>query len=141
MNAKTILLLEDESALMRLLCLILKNYSLVKATTAEQALGLFADYGHKLDLLVNDMTLPVSSGAEVALHIRSEIPQLPVILTSGYPVGAWSNRDFDSLEKLGLRSVVFLQKPIQVQVLLNTVRELIGSPLAEITKTAPFGAS
>lgn len=59
---KTILMLEDEPIVMRLLRHILKQYSGIEATTAEQAIRLFLDHVREVDLLVSDVTLPSSSG-------------------------------------------------------------------------------
>ena len=83
-----------------------------------------------------DLSLPKSSGVQVALLFRSEIPGLPVILTSGYPVSAWSDRNFDDLKRLGASSVTILAKPFQAQALLNAVRKMIGAPLTEKVRTA-----
>jgi len=136
---KSILLLEDEPIVMKVLRSILHQYRLLEATSAKQALRLFTDQGHRIDLLIADFTLPISSGIEVAVIIRSELPELPVILTSGYPVGGWigwSDRDIADLEWLGTKSVVLLQKPFRAQILTNTVLSLIGEPLAEKVRTA-----
>ena len=124
---KTLLVLEDNPSVMMVLRLILEQYTLVEASTAEQALRLFTGHGRKIDLLVADVTLPASSGIHVALLLRSEVPDLPVILTSGYPVGAWSDRDSADLERLGSRSVAILQKPFQGSALSDAVGELIGT--------------
>jgi CheY-like chemotaxis protein len=132
---KSILLLEDESSLMNLLRHMIKQYSLIEATTAEQALRLFTEHGRQVDLLLADVTLPTSSGIQVALLLRSEIPDLPVILTSGYPVSVWSERDSADLERLGLRSVAILPKPYQAQGLSNAVRELLA-PRSKAAGTA-----
>jgi CheY-like chemotaxis protein len=133
---KTLLVVEDEPALMELLRHMLRQYSLIEAYTAEQALRLFTDHGRRVDLLLADVTLPKGSGIQVALLLRSEIPDLPVILTSGYPVGAWADRDSADLKRLGSKSVAILQKPFQTQVLPNTVRELIGIEPFEAARTA-----
>ena len=133
---KSLLLLEDEPALMVLLRHMLKQYSLIEAATAEQALRLFNDHGRRIDLLLADVVLPKSSGIQVALLLRSEIPNLPVILTSGYPVSVWAKRDAADLERLGSRSVAILQKPFQAQVLPNTIREMIGIVPFEAARTA-----
>ena len=133
---KTLLVLEDNPAVMMLLRLMLERYSLIEASTAEQALRLFTEGGRKIDLLVSDVTLPTSSGIQVALLLRSKIPALPVILTSGYPVGAWNERDCADLERLGSRSVAILQKPFQFQGLLKAVCDLTGTVLSEKTRTA-----
>jgi two-component system NtrC family sensor kinase len=124
---RTLLVLEDDPSVMMLLRLMLEQYSLIEASTAEQALRLFTDHGHQVDLLIADLTLPTSSGIHVALLLRSRTPDLPVILTSGYPVSAWSDGDSADLERLGSRSVAILPKPFQPQVLLETIRQMIGT--------------
>jgi CheY-like chemotaxis protein len=133
---KTILVLEHESSILTLLRHMLKQYNLVEATTAEQAIQLFVDCDQQIDLLVADLTLPTSSGIQVALHFRSEIPNLPVILTSGYPVSVWGEKDAADLERLGSTCVAILTKPFQPQVLLNAICELIGATPTEVVRTA-----
>lgn len=123
-----ILLLEDESVVMSLLRIVLKEYNLLEATSAEQALRLFMEDGRRVNLLLADLSLPISSGIQVALVLRVEIPDLPVILTSGFPLESWTERDCTDLERLGSNSVVILQKPFRPAVLSNAVAELIGSP-------------
>jgi CheY-like chemotaxis protein len=132
---KTILLLDDESVVMKLLLRVLRGYALIEATTAADAVRLFAHRDRQPDLLLADLNLPNSSGIEVALILRLEIPHLPVILTSGYPLGIWTERNCADLEALGSKSVVVLQKPSQPIILLNAVRQLIGAP-TEIAGTA-----
>jgi CheY-like chemotaxis protein len=130
---KTLLVLEHEAPVMKLLLHVLRHYTVLKATTAEQALRLFFYHARQIDLLVADATLPTSSGLYVALLLRAEIPNLPVILTSGYPL---SNRDFADLERLGSTSVVILPKPFQPQVLSEAVRQLVGAPRSSAASTA-----
>ena len=125
---KTVLVLEDEAMVMKVLFHILGQYNLIEATTAEQAIRLFIEYGHQIDCLVADVTLPKSSGIQVALLLRSQVQTLPVVLTSDYPVHSWSDRDAADLERLGANSVAILQKPFQVQALLHTVAALTGTP-------------
>jgi two-component system cell cycle sensor histidine kinase/response regulator CckA len=127
---KTLLVLEDESAVMTLLRHMLKQYALIEAATAEQALGVLADPGRRIDLLIADVTLPTGSGIQVAQSLRAQIPNLPVILISGYPRSDWSARDFTDLERLGSNSVTILQKPFLSHTLLNAVLRLIGAPQA-----------
>jgi DNA-binding NtrC family response regulator len=133
---KALLVLEDDPSVMMLLRLMLEQYNLIEASTAEQALRLFTDHGRKIDLLVADVTLPTISGIHLALLLRSEVPDLPVILTSGYPVSVWSDPDSADLERLGTRSVTMLQKPFQAQDLLDAVRELTETGPSEAAGTA-----
>jgi CheY-like chemotaxis protein len=123
---KTILVLEDEPSLMNLLRHTLRDYRLIEATTAEEALLLFIDHDYLVDLLVADLTLPTKSGAQVALHLRSKVPDLPVILTSGYPVGNWRERDSADLRRLGDKPVAVLQKPFPGHQLLDVICDLTG---------------
>jgi CheY-like chemotaxis protein len=133
---KTILLLDDESVVMDLLRQVLQKYALIEATTAEQALRLFNKNGRQLDLLLADVILPESSGIHLALLLRLEIPDLPVILTSGYPIYCWNERDCADLERLGSNRVTTLQKPFYPQDVWNAVWELIGKPPTEMVRTA-----
>lgn len=124
---KAILVLEDEPSVMKLLRHTLRDYRLIEATTAEEALLLFIDHDYLVDLLVADLTLPRKSGAEVALHFRSKIPDLPVILTSGYPVSGWTERDSADLRRLG-EPVAVLQKPFTGHQLVDAICGLTGCP-------------
>ena len=64
---ETLLVLEDESSVMKLVRHMLKQYNLIEAITAEQALHLFNERDRQVDLLLADVTLPTSSGIQVAL--------------------------------------------------------------------------
>ena len=136
MRMKTILVLEDEAPVMKLLRHMLKQYSIIEAPTAEEALLFFIDLDYRVDLLFADLTLATRSGIQVALLLRSKLPGLPVILTSGYPVSAWSDRDCADLERLGSSSVTILRKPFGPHVLSNAVCGLIGAPQSEAVSTA-----
>jgi two-component system cell cycle sensor histidine kinase/response regulator CckA len=131
---KKVLVLEDEPALMKLLRYALSQYDLIEATTADEAIHLFGERRRNVDLLISDVTLPVGSGLRVASLLRSEIRNLPVILTSGYPVSSWSVRDTVDLQRLGSNSVAFIQKPFQARELLRLVEKLLGVSPAEDAK-------
>ena len=121
---------------MTLLRHMLTQYNIVEATSAEQAIQLFHERYREIDLLLADLTLPRSSGVQVALTLRSEIPDLPVILTSGYPVGGWNERDAADLKRLGSNAVIILQKPNPARRLLSAVDDLIGAGQPQKASTA-----
>lgn len=126
---KKLLVLEDEVSVLNLLRQVLQQYDLVEATTAEEALRAFTDHPRQIDLLLTDVTLPTSSGIQVALLLRSSQHDLPVILMSGYPVGNWDRNDAADLARLGSDSVVILQKPFRSEALTNAVSDLLESGL------------
>lgn len=123
-----ILVLEDEPLVMTLLRHILKDFALLESSTADEAIRCFKDNISSVRLLLADVTLPVSSGIQLALHLRSKKFDLPIIFTSGYPLVAWNERASADLEKLGRKSVMILQKPFRAELLLDAIRDLIGMP-------------
>jgi CheY-like chemotaxis protein len=124
--AKTILLLEENLSLRRMFRDVLQcnGYVIWEAANAQDAIRCFLAARRQIDLLLADVTLPVSSGIFVALLLRVELPGLPVILTPGDPPTEWENRNAADLERLGSDSVVVLQKPFPNQTLLNSIRKL-----------------
>jgi CheY-like chemotaxis protein len=133
---KSLLVLEVEPSVMKMLRHTLKEYNIIEASTAEQALQRFQDNARQIDLLLADVTLETSSGIHVALILRSQIPQVPVILTSANPVGGWSDRDSTDLRRLGWRSLAILQTPFQAKMLLDAVCELVGTARPGKARTA-----
>jgi CheY-like chemotaxis protein len=130
---KTVLLLEDEFSIVKFLRQVLSQYTLVEAATAEEALMLFIDHDHKIDLLIADLAGPMRSGIQVALLLRTRLPALPVILTSGYPVSDWNVQDSADLQRLGSNSVAILRKPFSAKALMHAVGEsLEGTPFKAV---------
>lgn len=131
---KSILLLEDEWQIRKYLYSILMplGYELLEAATAEEAFHQFEQKDCHLDLLIADVNLPLGpSGVRVALGMRSLLPFLRVILTSGFPQSLWDDQDAAELSELPSDSVICLQKPFAASALLQSVERLIGLPLAE----------
>jgi CheY-like chemotaxis protein/two-component sensor histidine kinase len=59
------------------------GYDVVEAETAEQALRQVGE-GLRPDLLVTDHLMPGMNGTDLALTLRAERPDLPVLVVSGY---------------------------------------------------------
>jgi len=131
---KTILLLDDERPIRKYLYAVLAplGYELLEAATAEEAFHQFEQKDCHLDLLIADVNLPLGpSGVRVALGMRSLLPFLRVILTSGYPQSLWDDQDAAELSELPSDSVICLQKPFAASALLESVHRLAGLPLRE----------
>jgi DNA-binding response OmpR family regulator len=122
---RTLLLLVVDSALRKSLRRTLGEYNLIEASTAEQALRLFVDNGRYVDLLLIDVSVG-SAGLRVAMFLRSEIRNLPVVVMAGYPVDNWSVRDSVDLRRLGTNSTV-INKPFQPSELTQLVQDLLQS--------------
>jgi len=135
---KTILVLDDEVTLRGPMCRLLYShgYRTLEAGDGEEAIRRFQQSDRSIDLLIADVCLPIGSGVQVAVTLREHLPQLPVILASGYPLEMWKARDFALLGKIGPDSVSILHKPIGAPTLLATIGRLIGKGQPEAARTA-----
>lgn len=84
MTHKTILVVEDEPALLEAVKLKLSQVgvTVLTASSGEAALEVLKD--HKPDLVWLDLLLPGINGLEVLNHIRTDLqmPHLPVVIVS-----------------------------------------------------------
>jgi CheY-like chemotaxis protein len=79
-------------------------------------------------LLIADVT-PPCSGIHVASHLIAWMPDLRIILSSGYPPDMWDEQQTAELSKLPSDSVHVLRKPFFPAELLRTVEQLIGAAM------------
>jgi DNA-binding response OmpR family regulator len=105
--------------------IILNAFTILEATTIEEALRKFIENDRHVNLMIADVILPVGSGIHAALVLRSEVPELPIILTSGYPQSMWSDQGITDLLRLGPDSVQIIQKPFLPATLLATISGLL----------------
>ncbi len=85
--AETVLLVEDEEVVRRLVRQVLEGagYRVLEAADGGEAIELARD-GH-VDLLLTDLVMPKLGGREVAAELRRALPDLKVIYMSGYADG------------------------------------------------------
>jgi two-component system cell cycle sensor histidine kinase/response regulator CckA len=119
-GSETILLVEDEDSVRRLLKSLLERYGYVVHTAASglRALDVWRDHGAAIDVLVTDMVMPEGiGGGELARELLAKKPGLTVIYCSGYTSNV-SGEGF-SLRK----DDNFLEKPFHLNALLQMIRE------------------
>ena len=121
---ETILLVEDEEGVRRLLTHILhkRGYQVLEASDGDEALQIFAQRAGEIELVLTDMVMPHMSGRELAERVRQMRPELKVVFMSGYTD--------DVLVRTGALSpgMSFLQKPLRPEVLAAKLREALDSP-------------
>jgi CheY-like chemotaxis protein len=127
---QTVLVLEDNASILELIRLVVEQngYEVLGARSAQEAFEQFEACDGHADLLITDVTLPVSSGIRVALELRSLTPYLRIILISGYSRNDWNEQDTAELDELPSDSVITLQKPFVPAALLDSIHRLIGLP-------------
>jgi response regulator RpfG family c-di-GMP phosphodiesterase len=68
---KTVLVLEDDPSNMQALCALLCSvgYSVLEATTGEEAIAFGKRHSGPIDLFITDVAVPKPSGTEVAVEL------------------------------------------------------------------------
>ncbi|HKD99699.1 MAG TPA: response regulator [Planctomycetota bacterium] len=117
----TILLVEDEEGVRRLMRIILAEdrYEILEAPTGAKALYLVEHEVASIDLLLTDVGLPGMSGPELAHRVSQIRPGIKVLFISGHTG--------EALVHLGLLDSdrALLQKPFSPDQLRAKVRDVL----------------
>ena len=111
----SILLVDDEEDLRRLLCRALRQdgYRVFEAGSGEDALTVAARHGKELRLLVTDLRMPGMNGRELAERLTREWPHVPVLYISGFS------------EVAPEPNAPFLKKPFRLDALKREIKKLL----------------
>ena len=119
-ESASILLIEDDAALRRLLVRSLERvgHHVRDAADSAQALAILAEEPH-LDLLITDAVLPGQSGPHLARQVEVVRPSIRVLFISGY--------SDDAILRLGLlnEQEAFLQKPFGPRTFVQKVQQVL----------------
>jgi len=120
-GSETVLLVEDEDAVRRLVERILRGagYRVLTAPNAGSAILMYAAHGRAIDLLLTDVVMPQMSGRELADRLTAARPGLKVLYMSGYAEGAIAHRGV--LEP----GTWLIGKPFSAAALTGKVREVL----------------
>ena len=122
-GAGTVLLAEDEPNMLFLLekLFVRRGYQILKATNGQEALDLYQRHKGDIAVIFLDMGLPKISGRDILHKIRSENPDVKIILTSGY---------IEPEMKLEIEgaNVKFLPKPYTPDGVFNALQSLVETP-------------
>lgn len=93
----------------------------LEASNGKVALGILEEVNGHVDLVLLDLTMPVMNGEETLQRIRSQYPDLPVILSSGFS-------ESENIERFGGDAALrFLQKPYRMAELRSIFREALNN--------------
>ncbi|SEM25480.1 PAS domain S-box-containing protein [Syntrophus gentianae] len=120
LSEKTILIVEDEESIREILTDILQEMGCrtFSASTAEEALTQFKNFGQPIDLLITDVILPGRRGPEMAEEFEKVYPDMKVLFMSGYPVDKFHQGD------LFLGQTSFIAKPFTPDMILDKLRHI-----------------
>jgi DNA-binding response OmpR family regulator len=116
----TILLVDDEPALLTLVSIVLtkRGYRVLEAANGRQALDIYRREQGPIDLVLLDVKMPGLSGPETLRQLRAIDPAVRVVFTSGAHGNTLT--DEDRAQSLG-----FFAKPFR----LNELADAIGAVL------------
>ena len=121
---ETILLVEDEPAIIRLTRLMLERlgYTILSASTPSEAIKIATGTDVSIDMLITDVVMPEMNGKDLAKTLTGHFPDLKCLFMSGYTANVIA--DHGVLDS----GVHFINKPFSKQTLAKKVREILNPP-------------
>ena len=118
----TVLLVEDEDAVrvFGARALTNKGYRVLEAMDGEQALDVINESDDSIDLIITDVMMPGMDGHTLVRLVQEELPDIKVILMSGYAEDAIPG------EIACDPSINFLPKPFSLQDLASRVKDVLA---------------
>ncbi len=120
-GTETIIFVDDDEDIVKMHTEMLEylGYTIIPATSGEQALAYLKNHLQDVDLVITDLTMPNMTGLELAGMVRKIRRDLPVVLCSGYaePVADQTARH-GGISK-------FLAKPFDMKALAVTIRQVL----------------
>ena len=122
-GSSTVLLVEDEDAVRVFGSRALRNkgYRVLEASDGEQALDVINEFDEQIDLIITDVVMPGMDGHTLVRLVLEEIPEIKIILMSGYAEDAIPGEISED------QSINFLPKPFSLQELAGKVKEVIAA--------------
>jgi len=119
MIIKHVLLVDDEIDFVATLAERLRMRGIKTESVASGMEALSALTNHTFDLMVLDVKMPGMGGLDLLRLVRTQYPDLPVILLSGH--GSTS----DGMEGMRLGARDYLIKPVDIEDLLARMSEAV----------------
>jgi CheY-like chemotaxis protein len=120
-EGETILLVEDEPAILRMTRIMLERhgYVVIAAATPGEAIRLAHEHSGAIDLLMTDVVMPEMNGRDLAKNLHSIYPDIKRLFMSGYTA--------DVIAHQGVldEGVCFIQKPFSSKDLAVRLREIL----------------
>ncbi|MBV5306867.1 MAG: ABC transporter substrate-binding protein [Desulfobulbaceae bacterium] len=121
-GTERILVIDDEFLLVKVSQRMLEDfgYTVTGTMDSKQALAMVQADPQQFDLIITDQTMPGMTGSELARAVLALVPTMPIILCTGH--SAVTSKE----EALAMGIRRYLYKPLQVDELVRTVREVLN---------------
>ena len=117
----TILLAEDNAALRAHVSDVLQDagFKVIEAEDGQAAADLISEAQTKPALLLSDITMPRMDGKQLATHVNTHWPTIPIVLMTGYAGGALND---------DCSHDVLITKPFAPDDLVALIRKTLAGP-------------
>ena len=120
------LVVDDEPTLRRAVSLALKRsgFTVLAAADGVEALEVFEQHRDEIRCVLCDLTMPRMNGWDTLTALRKLVPDIPVILASGYSEAQVMDGEHPELPQ------AFLSKPYELPTLRDVIVRVMRSPKA-----------
>ena len=118
----TVLVVDDED-MVRDLCLVYIHslgFQVIGAVDGYEAMKIFRERADEIAFVVLDMTMPNIDGAHAFYELRKILPDVRVIISSGY-IEEYVSRQF-----AGDSPAEFIQKPFRIAILQSKIAQVLN---------------
>jgi len=124
---RTALVVDDLEDMLDLLEIALDaaNFTVLRASSASDALDLFTARADEIDLLMTDIHVGTESGLEMARRMQATKPSLPVLAISGFAL--------DGRLVSGQSRIEFLPKPFSTSELRTKLDSMFSPQFVTLT--------
>ena len=118
---RTIFVVDDEEMVRTVAAEVLRHlgYEVELAASGEEAVARI-EAGARPDCVLLDVVMPGMGGAETLRRIRALVPEIPVVISSGFT----DRVSASSLTDEGASAII--SKPYRMETLGSRLRELLG---------------
>lgn len=116
----TILVVEDEPNMLRLLERVLsqRGYQVLTAADGEEAIEVHRSRKDAIDIVLLDLGLPTISGQDVLVKLKTENPDVKIVIATGYLEPDLSSE----IERAGVRH--FIHKPYNLDDVVKIIQSV-----------------
>ncbi len=121
-NGETILVIDDETAILTITSKTLESYGyrVLTASDGANAVAVYAEHKNEVAVVLTDMAMPIMDGPATIRALMRINPAVKIIAASGLDV----NDSASKMYQIGAKH--FLSKPYTSNILLKAIKQVLG---------------
>jgi DNA-binding NtrC family response regulator len=114
---RSLLVVDDEQMILDAIKIIFEDMGFEVITTTNPAEGISTAIARPFDLILTDIRMPVSNGAEITEAIRAARPDARVLVITAFPNDPLVRRALDA------GAIDIIRKPFEIAKILDFLKE------------------